>query len=1188
MEPQIVELPDGTRLEFPPGMSPEDMLAATKQYYSQQAPEQRATGDKPPEALTETAPGEFTGESGARYSDKPRQPQLVTDLEETNRLSPEGLPSVEDLRGNIFRNILGKEPPPSTPEPPPSQFGAAAQGVALSTLPTLAGYFGMRGGAGLGALTGPAAPVAVPALALTGGAGSALAAAEAQRQGLDALPEDFKARFGLSEEQIAASKEAYPYSFNAGALAPSLLAGRPISAGNMKLLQSALKEVNPALAARVFGQGIKEAVPVAALSAGVGGSMEAGGQLFDGDKNFDPVKIGQSAVVSGLTGYSPRNVTALERSLIGTQQPTAASDTLQAGTLRLGGEATPVDILPPDVVTNLASDVARVNPQAGRSLVAGAETRRGQMPGALSTTAESLPGVPPGATVAGIKDAASAARQARQDRIASGKTSIVQGAEAEQAAAKAATPEITEGAMPAITRGKAGEVVRDTLSAQKQADFDNYKALYAEAEAKGDVPISPKFERGEGAEVFDPVSGKSGTPQDLGPDATGVISQIADAAMGRRSTLPRTNIPKTEGVLSQLNPDNLTFRTLIDARQAFSTIRQGNADATEAAAARDAIAAIDSTLKDLTAAGRFGDSEAATAWSSANSAFSGFMSRWDDTFADRIVASDAPGASAAIFGGPDTLPGQTPNRVRDLADLRDRLGQDSAEWAAVQQEMLDRALSRDMGKGTFGTAFAKWERINPELAALLVPEGGRNALVRAQGEIKAATEASVAAKARGVRATERATTLMKRTEDAFKAKVEPASQGLNFMSTGALDFRNAVDGWTPSQRQAAKVGVRQAMRDAASKPDASIRLLADLADNTDAQANLRSLLGNAEADDIIRKAVAAKEVAKRIGALEQGARSGLGAAPTERDLSDIAPDVIVKSGPMGNKVELFDNFFQSVSRLLTAKGLSSAEALQVSRDLLDPEKADLVRDQLAKQIGEGPADAARRRAQAFYGPMAERLGIAATRAAVTQREPPPKAEAPAAPPAEEEKAEFISLTAPTPEAAITVASTMELPAERAAEIAAPIIANEQVEGTGDNPRSSAVGYGQFIDPTFIAYYRKAFPQEARGLSEQDILAKRGTGVERPMLLAYTQDNVGALVQNGMKLTLQNLYALHHMGAALGVELLRARPDQPAEQVLGADVVRANPQFSGMTAGQAVKWLASHAAKGVPITRPGAA
>jgi hypothetical protein len=190
------------------------------------------------------------------------------------------------------------------------------------------------------------------------------------------------------------------------------------------------------------------------------------------------------------------------------------------------------------------------------------------------------------------------------------------------------------------------------------------------------------------------------------------------------------------------------------------------------------------------------------------------------------------------------------------------------------------------------------------------------------------------------------------------------------------------------------------MRDAASKPDASIRLLADLADNTDAQTNLRSLLGNAEADDIIRKAVAAKEVAKRIGALEQGARSGLGAAPTERDLSDIAPDVIVKSGPMGNKVELFDNFFQSVSRLLTAKGLSSAEALQVSRDLLDPEKVDLVRDQLAKQIGEGPADAARRRAQAFYGPMAERLGIAATRAAVTQREPPPKTEAPAAPPAE--------------------------------------------------------------------------------------------------------------------------------------------------------------------------------------------
>lgn len=946
----------------------------------------RATGEKPPEALTETAPGEFTGESGARYSEKPRQPQLVTDLEETNRLGPEGLPSVEDLRGNIFRNILGKEPTPS-----PTPLGALAQGVTLSALPTIAAYFGGRGGAGLGTLTGPAAPVAVPGLAVTGAVGSALAASEAQNQALAALPEDAKARFGVSEEQLAASKQAYPYSYNAGELIPSLFMGRPFSAKNMQLLQSALREANPALAAKVFGKAAKEAARPAALSAGISAGGEAAGQFFDGNKNPDVGKIAQAGVAGALGGYSPRDVSALSRSLIGTQQPTAATDTLQMGALRLGGESTPVDVLPPDVVANLASDVARVNPQAGRTLAAGAEARRGQMPGALSAAAEGIPGAPPGATVSGVKDAAEAARIARQARIESGKTNIARGAEAEQAAIKAATPEITEGAMPAITRGKAGEAVRETLTAQKDADFKTYKDLYAEAEAKGDVSISPKFERGDGAELYDPVSGKTGLPEDLGPDATGVISQIADAAMGRRRTLPRTNIPKVEGILAQLDPGNLTFRTLIDARQAFSEVRR-SADATEASAAKDAIVAIDGALKDLTAAGRFGDSEAAAAWSAANTSFSDFMSKWDDTFADKIVASDAPGASAAIFGGADALPGQTPNRVRDLADLRDRLGADSAEWAAVQQEMLDRALSRDMGKESFGKAFNKWERVNPELAALLVPEGGRNALIRAQGEIKAATEASEAAKARGARATERAKTLMKQTEDAFKAKVEPASQGLNFLSTGALDFRNAVDGWTPSQRQTAKVGVRQAMRDAAAKPDASIRLLADLADNTDAQANLRVLLGNAEADDLIRKAVAAKEVAKRIGALEQGARSGLGAAPSERDIGDLAPEVIVQSGPMGSKVKLLDNFFASAMRLLTAKGLSSAEALQVSRDLLDPEKVDAVRDQLAKQIGEGPADAARRRAQAFYGPMAEQFGAAATRAAVTQREPPPKAE----------------------------------------------------------------------------------------------------------------------------------------------------------------------------------------------------
>lgn len=1151
---------DGSIHEFPDGTAPEVVDRVMKAYAQggENAAPRRIDPDKPPEALTETAPGEWVGERGARYSEKPRQPQLVTDLGETNRLSPEGLPSVEDLRGSIFRNILGKEPTPS-----PTPLGALAQGVTLSALPTLGGYLGMRGGAGLGALTGPAAPVAVPGLAVTGAVGSALAASEAQNQALAALPEDVKARFGVSEEQLAASKQAYPYSYNAGELIPSLFMGRPFSAKNMQLLQSALREANPALAAKVSGKAAKEAARPAALSAGISAGGEAAGQFFDGNKNPDVGKIAQAGVAGALGGYSPREVSALSRSLIGTQQPTAATDTLQMGALRLGGESTPVDVLPPDVVANLASDVARVNPQAGRTLAAGAEARRGQMSGALSAAAEGIPGAPPGATVSGVKDAAEAARIARQARIASGETNIVRGAEAEQAAAKAAKAEASEGVLPE-TRGGAPAAYTE-LQAQRDAARSNFKRLYDEAEAAGDVAL----------------------PADAAP---AIADELATTARSYAGTLEAGEAPATERIVAKVakaleERGGLTFMDLNSLRRQLQPLT-GRGD-TDSAAARDVIRKIDEVEDRLFDAGAFGDSDVVQKWRAANQARREFGQNWENNVFERILAGQDPQAmTVTMFGTAAGAPVRGPNREADIAAVMSRLSPEAR--AAVQQDAMDRLFSKDVGKETFGKAFTKWERENPELAALLVPEEGRNALIRAQGEIKAATEASEAAKARGARATERAKTLMKQTEDAFKAKVEPASQGLNFLSTGALDFRNAVDGWAPSQRQTAKVGVRQAMRDAAAKPDASIRLLADLADNTDAQANLRVLLGNAEADDLIRKAVAAKEVAKRIGALEQGARSGLGAAPSERDIGDLAPEVIVQSGPMGSKVKLLDNFFASAMRLLTAKGLSSAEALQVSRDLLDPEKVDAVRDQLAKQIGEGPADAARRRAQAFYGPMAEQFGAAATRAAVTQREPPPKAEAPVAPPAKEEKAEFTSLTAPTPEAAITVASTMELPPERAAAIAAPIIANERVEGTGDNPRSSALGYGQFIDPTFVAYYRKAFPKEAEGLSEQDILAKRGTGVERRMMDVYTQDNVNALVQNGMKLTLQNLYALHHMGAPLGVELLRARPDQPAEQVLGSDVIRANPHFSGMTVGQARDWLASHAAKGVPITQPGAA
>lgn len=129
------------------------------------------------------------------------------------------------------------------------------------------------------------------------------------------------------------------------------------------------------------------------------------------------------------------------------------------------------------------------------------------------------------------------------------------------------------------------------------------------------------------------------------------------------------------------------------------------------------------------------------------------------------------------------------------------------------------------------------------------------------------------------------------------------------------------------------------------------------------------------------------------------------------------------------------------------------------------------------------------------------------------------------------------------------------------------------EGTGKNPRSSAEGPGQFIDSTFVSTFRKTFPDQAQGMSREQILAQRGTGVEDRMLSTLTQENMGALKSAGFQPSKGNTYLAHFLGAPNAIDVLEASPDTPVSEILSPKVLKANPEVfaKAKTAGDLIKW-----------------
>ena len=142
------------------------------------------------------------------------------------------------------------------------------------------------------------------------------------------------------------------------------------------------------------------------------------------------------------------------------------------------------------------------------------------------------------------------------------------------------------------------------------------------------------------------------------------------------------------------------------------------------------------------------------------------------------------------------------------------------------------------------------------------------------------------------------------------------------------------------------------------------------------------------------------------------------------------------------------------------------------------------------------------------------------------------------------------------------------------------------EGTRKNPRSSAQGIGQFIDGTFVDTFRKTFPDRAKGMSKEAILAQRGTmvdgvPVEQPMLRAFTAENQQRLQDAGFQPTKGNTYLSHFLGSGDAIEVLSARPDTPVTDLLPPRVLKANPEVfaKAKTAGDLIRWAGGGAPEG---------
>lgn len=123
-----------------------------------------------------------------------------------------------------------------------------------------------------------------------------------------------------------------------------------------------------------------------------------------------------------------------------------------------------------------------------------------------------------------------------------------------------------------------------------------------------------------------------------------------------------------------------------------------------------------------------------------------------------------------------------------------------------------------------------------------------------------------------------------------------------------------------------------------------------------------------------------------------------------------------------------------------------------------------------------------------------------------------------------------------------------------------------------NSRSSATGLGQFINSTWIRMMKTYRPDLANSLSQAELLALRfDPTISREMVRNLAREGEAYLKARGHQITAGRLYLCHFLGMEGAHVVLAASGTSTLVDLLGSDVIRANPFLTGKTAGYVVDW-----------------
>ena len=118
-----------------------------------------------------------------------------------------------------------------------------------------------------------------------------------------------------------------------------------------------------------------------------------------------------------------------------------------------------------------------------------------------------------------------------------------------------------------------------------------------------------------------------------------------------------------------------------------------------------------------------------------------------------------------------------------------------------------------------------------------------------------------------------------------------------------------------------------------------------------------------------------------------------------------------------------------------------------------------------------------------------------------------------------------------------------------------------------NPRSSAMGNGQFIDSTWLGLFKQLYPDQASKMTDPQILSLRADpAISQKMIIENGKLNADYLEKSGLPVTMQTLAVAHRLGPQVAANVLSADRSKALPSLLSDEVLRANPDLQRQTVG----------------------